>query len=458
MEKTNEEFENIDLGDGRLNKRVKIIYEKRTNNPLGTIPECSQDQKNMKATYRFFDNMNFEYSNLQKSHKKKTEERIKREKIVLAVQDTTSVDYTSLLETEGLGTLESKHAKGVFIHTTLAISENKQPLGIIEQKIWARETREEKGETRKNENIPIEEKETHVWIESLIRTNAVQKRNEEVKIINIGDRECDIYEYFQKAEEINQRVLIRARHNRKIEESEKRMIEYVESKKVEGSISLEIPKTKIREKRIAKLNVKYACVTIKPPKEKHNSKELKKLKVSIIIVEEELVDKEKIDYEPINWILITNMSVNNFAEACEKIKWYVCRWEIEVFHKTLKSGCNVEKRRFGNVENIIKYLALDSIVAWRILAITMAERVAEDKLCTEIFDEDEWKALYCYENKTREIPKEIPKLKSIKMSIAKLGGFLGRKGDGEPGITVMWRGLIKLNNIVEAWHAFGTNT
>lgn len=450
MDWINEEFKNVDLGDRRLNDRIKIMAEQRMKNPGGTIPECSCGKKGMKAMYRFFDNPYFEHNDITKSHKESTVERIRKEKVVLAIQDTTSIDYSSLTKTEGLGVLEKTNSRGVILHTTLAVSEDKKALGLIEQKIWSRKTKEERGEKRHDRHIPIEEKESYKWIESLKKTNEIQKQNSHVKIVNVGDREVDIYEYFETAIELNQNVVARVHYNREIEESTSRMIPYVAQQEISGTIILDIPKDSRREARVAQIEVRYAQVTLKPPRKQDGSK-LKEIVVNIIIAQEK--GNSKVDQ--INWIILTNMSVNSFLEACEKIKWYSIRWQIEVFHKILKSGCKIEEKRFGKVENIMKYIVLDSIIAWRILNLTISDRGNDAISCSEIFSDEEWQAMYCYENKTREVPDKPPTLNQMRLSVAKLGGFLGRNGDGLPGIIVMWRGFKKLSDIVESWKAFG---
>lgn len=449
-----EEFKNCEFGDKRLINRAEKILENRMSNSRGSIPECSQEKKEMKATYRFFENEYFNHRDILKGHKMKTEEKIKSEKIVLSLQDSMSIDFTRFTKTEGLGILEGKGNKGIMMHTTIAVTPEKKVLGIIEQKLWARKSKEERNETRDNSHIPIEEKESYRWIESLKETNKIQKKSLETLIVNIGDRETDIYEYFHEAEELNQKVLARTHYDRKIFESESRMIEYISGQKPAGEIKVEIKKTERRDKRTAVLEVRFAQVTLKPPK-KYVGKKLSELRVTIIIAKEIVKENDK-SFEPINWILTTNMEISNFEDACEKIRWYSIRWQIELFHKILKSGCKIEERRLGKAENLMKYLSLDSIVALRILNLAMSES-EEDELfpCTEIFSYEEWQALHCFENKTKELRKEAPTIKEIRMSIAKLGGFLGRKCDGKPGITVMWRGLQKLAVIVEAWNYFG---
>lgn len=159
----------------------------------------------------------------------------------------------------------------------------------------------------------------------------------------------------------------------------------------------------------------------------------------------------EIDYSPevkspIEWMLLTTVEVSIFREAVERLAWYARRWGIEVYHRTLKSGCRVEDRRLNNVDRIEACLAIDLVVAWRIYWLTKQGRETPDISCDNFLSEDEWKALCAYVRKEPS-PDKPPSLGEAVCMIASLGGFLGRKSDGEPGTTTMWRGLQRLQDI-----------
>jgi len=158
--------------------------------------------------------------------------------------------------------------------------------------------------------------------------------------------------------------------------------------------------------------------------------------------------------EPISWLLLTNVLTNTFEESCERIQWYSCRWTIEIYHKVLKDGCRIEERQFEYAENIQRYLSLDMVVSWRVLYLTMLGRDMPELPCTAIFEAHEWQSLYCFIHKTHILPDNPPSLHQVVRWISKLGGFMGRKGDGEPGVTVLWRGLQRLYDISETWLLF----
>ncbi|EQD52610.1 transposase IS4 family protein, partial [mine drainage metagenome] len=155
--------------------------------------------------------------------------------------------------------------------------------------------------------------------------------------------------------------------------------------------------------------------------------------------------------EPLEWKLLTTEPVDSLEKAEKVVGWYAKRWGIEVFHRTLKSGCRIEDRQLGNDHRLEACLAIDMVVAWRLFSLMKLGREIPDAPCTVFFEEAEWKALCIYHSKNPEPPETAPTLREAIRMTAKMGGFLGRKGDGEPGTEVLWKGLQKLENIAEFW-------
>jgi len=158
--------------------------------------------------------------------------------------------------------------------------------------------------------------------------------------------------------------------------------------------------------------------------------------------------------EEAEWLLLSTAAVEDFAQACERLRWYAVRWSIEVFHRTLKSGCRIEDRRLAEAGHLQACLALDMIVAWRVLYLTRLGRQTPEVPCSVFFEEEEWKALYAYHHQSATVPDEPPTLGVAMRMVARIGGFLGRTGDGDPGPTVLWRGLDKLSFITDTFRLF----
>ena len=157
---------------------------------------------------------------------------------------------------------------------------------------------------------------------------------------------------------------------------------------------------------------------------------------------------------PLCWLLLTTVPVLTFADAVERVQWYRLRWQIEVYHKILKSGCLVEKTQLATAERLLPYLAIFGIIAWRLFWMTIMARDEPDEPCTAILTEHEWQALYAFRHKSNHIPDQTPTVAQVIVWIAQLGGFLARKSDGHPGVTVVWRGWQRFTDISAAWLIF----
>ena len=156
-------------------------------------------------------------------------------------------------------------------------------------------------------------------------------------------------------------------------------------------------------------------------------------------------------------MLLTNIECDTFQEVIEKIAWYKVRWQVEVFHKVLKSGCRVEDCRLKSVKALTRYLTLMSIVAWRLQWLTYIDRKDSGISCTVAFNQIEWKALYLKFNGGQKIPEKPPTLRQCIIWLARLGGFLNRSSDKYPGITHIWRGWQRFCDIVDDYELFTRN-
>ena len=156
--------------------------------------------------------------------------------------------------------------------------------------------------------------------------------------------------------------------------------------------------------------------------------------------------------EPVEWMLLTNLTVRSFDEAYEKVLWYCLRWRIEMYYKVLKSGFRVEECRLGHAERLTRYLTVMSIVAWRLFMITLIARTDPATPCTKLLADHEWRVLFLKVNNKKKLPKKTPAIGEVVIWIARLGGFLARKGDGPPGTITLWRGWKRLADLTEGWN------
>ena len=415
------EFEGVNLGDKRLNKRLTKIAGQFISSSESPINQACEGWAETKAAYRFFQNDNVNYKNIVGHHAKVTKNRFNNENVILAIQDTTYYNYTSHSKTKGLGILSrftGKYKKdiitsGLYMHTTLAVNTNGLPLGLLDQKITSREVLpKNKVEVKKRTHkiaLPIEEKESVRWLDSMRASNALFK-NEDKKVVTVADREADIYDLYLLAEELNTHYLIRASHNRKVNKSAihseisgEMLWDFMAKQKIEETMQVKVPAKKGQPKRIAKCNVKIGKIKLLPPRS-FKGKKTGEMALTLYSV-------QVIEHTPpkgvgkIDWILHTNIPVNNYEDAIEKVKWYCLRWRIEIYFKVIKSGFNVERCRLETADRLIRYLAVISIVAWRVFWLTLVSRTMPDRAISDILSGDGWKVLFVKFNPKKKFQK-----------------------------------------------------
>jgi len=444
------EFAEVELHDARLNRRCQELAGALGQQPTAFINEACEDWAATKAAYRFFGNTKkVTPAGLSAPHQQRTVERMSQHPLVLAVQDTTFFNYTPHPQTEGLGEIGNKNQqqRGFGLHSTLVVTPAGLPLGTLTQQFFTRPIGEPAHTPAELRRLPIEQKESYRWLEAFEQTLALSPAG--VEVVTVCDREADLYEMFVLAEEKHAGLVIRASADRVLAEKEVgKLWAKVEQQPLAGHVTLQITPNQQRPARQATVSVRFTQVNLRPPW-RPNQKKLPPVTLTAILVRE---DNPPADVdEPIEWLLLTNTSVQNFDDALRVIGWYGCRWQIEVYHKILKSGCTVEDCRLQKAERLQNYIALMSVVAWRLHWLTYINRTDPDLPCTVILTATEWQVLYRRIHHTASLPSTPPTVRQAVRWIAQLGGFLGRNRDGEPGITVIWRGWQRLQDMADTW-------
>ncbi len=443
-----DEFGEADLGDKRLSNRLVSLVRDFYARPQASVPQACQSRAKTKAAYRFFEHPHMSMDKVLEQHYEATLGRVSQEGLVLAVQDTTTLNYTAHPATENLGPIGYRLDKGIglILHDTMTFNRDGTPLGLLDVQCWARDG-EDFGKKKRRHKVPIEEKESHKWLISFCKVAEAQKRCPETTLVSVGDREADIYELFELAlkDLSGPKLLVRASQNRILAEGQGHLWDKVSEQDISGIQEVYVPRRGRRPARVARLSVRFAEVTLKPPQKK---KEHKELTLWAILAREEDAPE---DIKPIEWMLLTTFRVTNFEEATEKVGWYAIRWGIEVYHRTIKSGCKIEERQLGHADRIETCLAIDMVVAWRIFHLTKLGRETPDVPCTVFFEDAEWKALNTYITQNPTTPDQPLSLRDAIRMVASLGGFLGRKSDGEPGTKSLWIGLQRLDDLTAMW-------
>jgi len=451
-----EELGAADLGDRRLVERLMTLGESFFAMPTANIPQACTTKAGVKAAYRFFDNDQVSMNAILSPHFEATEQRSRNHEIVLVVQDTSTLNYTSHPETEGLGpinTIEDRNI-GLFLHDTMAFTQEGTPLGLLDVQCWARD-KDEVGIAKRRHERKIEEKESIKWLKSFRSVCEVQARSPETHFILMADREADIHELFAEKFQIRKsaELLIRAEksRNRNISDEDQiqRLWPFMYALPPAGMVEVKVPPRQNQPSRIATLQVRFSPIKLKSPRRKLD---LPDVPLFAILAKE--IDTPANTTEPIEWMLFSSLSINSFDEAKTALARYAKRWGIEIYHRVLKSGCRIEDRQLGAARRLENCLAIDMVVAWRIHHLTWLGRETPDVPCTVYFEDAEWKALAGFINQTPLAPETPPSLHQAMVMVASLGGFLNRKTDGEPGTETIWRGLQRLDDITKAYIAF----
>ena len=462
-----EEMGQADLGDKRLNDRLISICDRLSEAPESPINQACEDWAETKAAYRFFRNPDVSPADILEAHRQKTAARAKPYKTTLAIQDTSSFIYTSHTQTRGLGVTSKKKGKhvegvlsnGLIMHACLGVTTDGLPLGLLDHKVYARKLLSAR-RRRLFHVTAVEKKESYRWLETLRRTQALMG---DAQVVTVCDREADLYDLFELSDRLASPVLIRASANRGInrksrydEQDVVKLWDFMRDRPAAGTLTVEIPErkatphVKARNARTALLTVKFDAFIMNPPRDnvRHRTSQLPDLPLHAVYAYEAAAPP---DEEPVEWMLLTNLQVSTFLEACEKVRWYCLRWRIEMYFKVLKSGFKVEDCRLATADRLMRYLTVMSIIAWRLFMVTLIARTAPDTPCTQFLSDPEWKVLFRRVNKGKPLPQHAPLIGQVIVWIARLGGFLARKSDGLPGTLTLWRGWKRLTDLSEGW-------
>jgi hypothetical protein len=464
VEWVTEEFARADLRDKRLDRRLSKTAEQLAKSPAAPINEACGTWASTQAAYRLFNNPKASPSRILKPHREATAQRMAGcGDTVLVMQDTVFFSYGKHVKTQGLGPIgksNAAHDRGLIMHNALAFTTTGVPLGIVSQSIWARGEILEEDYQEKIERLQvtaIEEKESSKWLIALKET--VERTPAGVSVVTVADRESDFFELLTHAKELRAKYLIRARTDRKLVPEESagcaRMLEAIGAAPALGTMTVEVPGNGSRKERTALIEVRVAEVTIQPPQRRgahaKASGSTEPVTVTLIGATEQ---SPPAGSDLISWVLLTNLPVTDFKSAKEKVQWYGKRWGIEIWHKVLKSGCKVEDCMLEQAERLMRYLTLFSIIGVRLMHVTYLARAQPDLPATDVFSQEEVEALHIRVTKALPPDDPAPTLREVVRMLGKLGGHLGRKGDGEPGVTVLWRGWTSLYGTVETLRAY----
>jgi hypothetical protein len=438
------------LPDGRLNTRLERLLTQLASKPLDAFPQAAPDCHQAKATYRFLSNNRFGHDDLLTGWRVTTTSALGGQDLIYVAHDTTTFTYSSLKHTTGLGYINQIPAcRGILCHSALALQPNGVVLGLLHQHYWARsELRLSDPRSRMGQD-----RESAKWQHGLEATDqalATMPAALRPRVIHLMDREGDIHEVFAKVLSLGHGAIIRRYRNRAVAEKPWDADQVIRQAPVVARLTLKLPAGHGSKARTAVVELRSTKMTLTP--QCHSERHRKPLSLTMVQVREISVPPEK--EEPIDWLLWTTEPAQTKEQILAVVRAYALRWRIEDFHLVWKQGCRVEQLELETRQRLEKALVLYAGVAVRILHLRDLARREPTAPCTEVLTEDEWQALYAHlhgETATAKTP--VPTVEQATRWIGRLGGHLGRKRDGMPGVRTLWRGWRDLTILVAGYRA-----
>ncbi len=451
------ELDGIQLGDKRLNRRSKLIAETLAANPAASINAACDGWSDTLATYRFFDNEAVDPEQILLPHREATRRRMQAHSVVLIVQDTTELDY-SKHPAKDAKCLNAADRFGLYLHTHLAVTPNRLCLGVAGTDYFDR-TPESLGQANSRVGLPIEQKESFRWLNGYRLACELAAKCPQTQIVSVSDRESDIYEIFAEAQQTEGRradYVVRAKDDRCTPQRDSdggpysflKVMAEVSRSPLRAIQTIELSQTPKRAARQAVLEIRATQVTIKPP---HGRSYLPSVTHNMVLLEEVNGPGDGTD---VSWMLTTTLPIETLDQIQKVVDYYVARWTVEVYFRTLKTGCQVEEIQLETTPRLKRCLAFYQIIAWRILYLTHLSRNHPKMPCTEVFDDFEWKSVWVMAAQ-KPIPDKPPNLAKMMTLLAQLGGYNNRASDPPPGPQAIWCGLRRMADFAAAWLAFG---
>jgi hypothetical protein len=431
------------LPDQRLRKRLMTILIENIEHPTASIPQATGGAGQAKATYRFYTNPRAGADDLRLGIGTQTARRCLDEDTVLAVQDTTSLNFTALRSIPELGPIDSGGlARGVHLHTALAVTTSGRVIGPLDQQYWARPEAGRPGP---------EEKESAKWINGLdgareiLYTAAGDRRVP--RLIHVMDREGDAYEVMMAVVDAGDSAIIRCAQDRRVDDPSGKAHEAVRGRPILCRTKIRVPRKTGIPERSAQVEVRSLSVSLVPDLAKYPHA----WPMTWDLVE--VWEPEPPDgTEPVHWLLWTLEPAASAAEALEVVRKYTCRWPIEDVHLVLKSGCQAERLRLATWDGLEKAVTVEAAVAARIVSLRDRARETPEAPASEVLSADEVEVLVGRFGGKRVRPSELTIGQAV-LWIGRLGGHLNRKRDGMPGVRTLWRGLHDLTLLVAGFQA-----
>lgn len=428
--------------------------------PDRSLPKQTEDWGDLLAAYRFLNHPQVTPDQIQQTHRAETREQGGRRRLILSVQDTTELDFTSRHAVAGLGSIGNGGGQGLLQHSALAIDPSGHLLGVLHQ-TWRTRVPVPDGETRR-ERLQ-RPRESDFWPETV---RAVGSLGAGTRVIQVTDRGGDLFEtMIACGEQENVGFLIRAQHDRCVEGETDKLWSWMSARPTAGGRDVPIPARgggASSEPRVARVAIRFAAIRLDPPRKDPRFTE--PIEVRAVYAREE---NPPVGVEGIEWMLLTSEAVATFDDACTCLDWYTLRWVIEEWHRAQKTGCRLEASQLQTADAIMRLAALTAIMAVRLMQLRdlaqIAGKEASDDSSSPANQPEALRAavprmwVWIVAKLAKCDPRELTP-KRFWLTIAKKGGFLGRKHDGQPGWITLWRGWYDIMLMVQGAELLETAT
>lgn len=448
-------FGRCDLGDVRRTRRAVDYAARQAANPGGSTYEvCEGNGAAAEAAYRFMRNDAVDPETLEAGPFQHNAAQCAGIGVVLAIQDTTTLTYSHAVS-EQLGDLGG--GRGFLVHSTLAVDgETKHVIGLLDQQRWTRPAKEPKlarGSKKKKQQVPYEERESYKWE---CASQLLEQRLDTMdNVIQVCDREADIYEYLKERTDRGHRYVVRANHDRKLATENALLWEHMESRPVIGQYEVLIGQRGAapaelgrearpsRQQRTARLELRSARIRLCSPADAQSF-----LTVHVVYAREiEPPDPA----HPLEWMILTSEPVGTLQQAKTVVGYYECRWLVEEFHKAWKTGCTIEQRRLQAPASLERLAVITAHVAVRLLQLRCLTHEDPALPADVLLSQDEWQCLHLTTHPHRALPKSPPLLRWALEAIAKLGGWQDTKRTGRIGWMTLWKGWARFQERLVGW-------
>lgn len=444
------EFALAELGDQRRTERLVKIATRLAQNPGGTLPQALPRWAELKAAYRFFDQPAVGPEQVQTPHWEATRARCREPGEYLLIEDTTELDYSFHPAAEDLGRIGNGRGRGLVLHTTLAVrieqwTLEQRPeglaLGLFFQQIWARTGPPKRGRETWRERLQ-RPRQSQGWTAALEQTPPPPPGS---RWIFLADREADFYDPIEHCQRLGTDFIIRSYRNRAQPDAPEPLRQAAAQLPERGTMTVELRARPGQAARTARVQLRSGSLTFKGPKRPGETKPA----FTVNVVDAcELAAPAGV--AALHWTLLTSLPCERPAAAQRIVGRYTARWWIEEYHKVLKTGAGVEASQLAKARRLETLVAVLAIVAVRLLNAQWLARARPDEMVAP--DAFGPQALKLLAAEWGEPPGGWTHNNAL-VAVARLGGFLARKGDGQPGWQTIWRGWQRL-----MWMCHGLET